>query len=63
MISTILTTWIMITASNFKDPVSHEFMILMFRYKDEEMCKRVPVTCHVDLTARPQTVTRDQNKT
>ena len=47
----------------FKDPISHEFMILMFRYKDEEMCKRVPVTCHVDLTARPQTVTRDQNKT
>ena len=47
----------------FKDPVSHEFMILMFRYKDEETCKRVPVTCHVDLTARPQTVTRDQNKT
>ena len=47
----------------FKDPVSHEFMILMFRYKDEEACKRVPVTCHVDLTARPQTVTRDQNKT
>ena len=47
----------------FKDPVSHEFMILMLRYKDEEACKRVPVTCHVDLTARPQTVTRDQNKT
>ena len=47
----------------FKDPVSHEFMILMLRYKDEEACERVPVTCHVDLTARPQTVTRDQNKT
>ena len=47
----------------FKDPVSHEFMILMLRYKDEDACKRVPVTCHVDLTARPQTVTRDQNKT
>ncbi|BCU68767.1 carbamoyltransferase [Stygiolobus caldivivus] len=47
----------------FKDPVSHEFMILMLRYKDKEVCKRVPVTCHVDLTARPQTVTRDQNKT
>ncbi|WP_016731528.1 carbamoyltransferase family protein [Saccharolobus islandicus] len=47
----------------FKDPTSHEFMILMFRYKDEEVCERVPVTCHVDLTARPQTVTRDQNKT
>jgi carbamoyltransferase len=47
----------------FHDPVSHEFMILMFRYKDEEICKRVPVTCHVDMTARPQTVTKDQNKT
>ena len=47
----------------FKDPVSHEFMILMFRYKSEEVCERVPVTCHVDLTARPQTVTRDVNKT
>ena len=47
----------------FKNPVSHEFMILMLKYKDEEACKRVPVTCHVDLTARPQTVTRDQNKT
>ena len=47
----------------FKNPGSHEFMILMFRYKDEETCMRVPVTCHVDLTARPQTVTREQNKT
>jgi len=47
----------------FRDPVSHEFMILMFRYKDEEACKRVPVTCHVDMTARPQTVTRGQNRT
>ncbi|QIW24508.1 carbamoyltransferase [Sulfolobus sp. S-194] len=47
----------------FKDPVSHEFMILMLRYKDEEVCKRVPVTCHVDFTARPQTVTKDQNRT
>ncbi|ACR41610.1 carbamoyltransferase C-terminal domain-containing protein [Saccharolobus islandicus] len=47
----------------FKDPVSHEFMILMLRYKEEEVCERVPVTCHVDLTARPQTVIRDVNKT
>ena len=47
----------------FKEPTSHEFMILMFKYKDEEACKRVPVTCHVDLTARPQTVTAEQNKT
>ena len=47
----------------FKDPISHEFMILMLRYKSEEVCERVPVTCHVDLTARPQTVTGDVNKT
>ncbi|UXD21399.1 nodulation protein [Ignicoccus pacificus DSM 13166] len=33
------------------------FMIVMERYKDEEVCKRVPVVCHVDRTARPQTVT------
>ncbi|BFH72192.1 carbamoyltransferase C-terminal domain-containing protein [Sulfurisphaera javensis] len=46
----------------FKDPTAHEFMILMFRYKDEEACKRVPVTCHVDLTARPQTVTGKEDK-
>ena len=47
----------------FEDPVSHEFMILMFRYRDREACERVPVVCHVDMTARPQTVTRDQNRT
>ena len=47
----------------FKDPVPHEFMVLMFYYKDEDICKRVPVTCHVDLTARPQTVSRDINRT
>jgi len=46
----------------FKDPTKHEFMILMMRYKDEETCKKVPVTCHVDLTARPQTVTKEENK-
>ncbi|AWR96240.1 carbamoyltransferase [Acidianus sulfidivorans JP7] len=46
----------------FKDPTKHEFMILMLRYKDEEACKRVPVTCHVDLTARPQTVTGQEDK-
>ncbi len=33
------------------------FMIVMERFKDEEACKRVPVVCHVDRTARPQTVT------
>jgi len=46
----------------FKDPTKHEFMILVMRYKDEEACKRVPVTCHVDLTARPQTMTKEENK-
>jgi len=46
----------------FKDPTKHEFMILMMRYKDEETCKKVPVTCHVDLTARPQTVTKEENR-
>ena len=46
----------------FENPTKHEFMILMMRYKDEEVCKRVPVTCHVDLTARPQTVTKEENK-
>jgi len=46
----------------FKDPTKHEFMILMMRYKDEDVCRRVPVTCHVDLTARPQTVTPEQNR-
>ncbi|QGA68536.1 carbamoyltransferase [Sulfolobus sp. E11-6] len=46
----------------FRDPTKHEFMILMLRYKDEEVCKRVPVTCHVDSTARPQTVTGEEDK-
>ncbi|MFB6469719.1 MAG: carbamoyltransferase [Vulcanisaeta sp. AZ3] len=49
-------------AKYFVDPVPHEFMILMFRYK-EGMCDVVPAVCHVDQTARPQTVARDQNKT
>jgi carbamoyltransferase len=38
-------------------------MILILRYKDEKACRRVHVTCYVDMTARPQTVTRDQNWT
>jgi len=46
----------------FENPTKHEFMILMMRYKDEKICKRVPVTCHVDMTARPQTVTGYENK-
>jgi len=28
-----------------------------------KMCEVVPVVCHVDQTARPQTVSRDENKT
>jgi carbamoyltransferase len=47
----------------FQDPISHEFMVMMFKYRDKEICERVPVVCHIDMTARPQTVTRDQNKT
>jgi carbamoyltransferase len=42
----------------FIDPVPHQFMILMFKYKSE-MCEVVPAVCHVDQTARPQTVSRD----
>ncbi|NPA85337.1 MAG: carbamoyltransferase [Crenarchaeota archaeon] len=43
----------------FKDPVEAPFMILMLKYKDENKCREVPATCHVDMTARPQTVTRE----
>jgi len=46
----------------FTDPVPHQFMILMFKYRDD-MCEVVPAVCHVDQTARPQTVSRDENKT
>jgi carbamoyltransferase len=46
----------------FIDPVAHQFMILMFKYRDD-MCEVVPAVCHVDQTARPQTVSRDENKT
>jgi len=46
----------------FMDPVPHQFMILMFKYRGE-MCEVVPAVCHVDQTARPQTVSRDENKT
>ncbi len=46
----------------FIDPVPHQFMILMFRYKPE-MCEVVPAVCHVDGTARPQTVSKDENRT
>jgi Predicted carbamoyl transferase, NodU family len=46
----------------FVDPVPHHFMILMYKFRPE-MCEVVPAVCHVDKTARPQTVTRDQNRT
>lgn len=37
------------------------FMIVMERFK-EEACERLPVVCHVDRTARPQTVTPSIDK-
>jgi carbamoyltransferase len=46
----------------FTDPVPHQFMILMFKYRND-MCEVVPAVCHVDQTARPQTVNKDENKT
>jgi len=46
----------------FTDPVPHQFMILMFKYRND-MCEVVPAVCHVDQTARPQTVNKEENKT
>jgi carbamoyltransferase len=46
----------------FIEPVPHQFMILMYKYKPE-MCEVVPAVCHVDQTARPQTVSKDENRT
>jgi len=46
----------------FIEPVPHQFMILMFKYKSE-MCEVVPAVCHVDQTARPQTVNKEENRT
>jgi len=46
----------------FVDPVPHQFMILMYKFRPE-MCEVVPAVCHVDQTARPQTVNKDQNRT
>ena len=46
----------------FIDPVPHQFMILMYKYKPD-MCEVVPAVCHVDQTARPQTVSKEENKT
>jgi carbamoyltransferase len=46
----------------FIDPVPHQFMILMYKYR-QGMCEVVPAVCHVDQTARPQTVNKEGNKT
>lgn len=46
----------------FYKATHHPFMILMFKYKDEETCRRVPAVCHIDLTARPQTVTGNEDR-
>ncbi|ADN50929.1 carbamoyltransferase family protein [Vulcanisaeta distributa] len=46
----------------FIDPVPHQFMILMFRFR-EGMKEVVPAVYHVDGTARPQTVAKDENPT
>jgi carbamoyltransferase len=46
----------------FIEPVPHQFMILMYKYKPD-MCEVVPAVCHVDQTARPQTVNKDENRT
>ena len=45
----------------FLDGKPHEFMVLMYRFL-AEMGEAVPAVCHVDSTARPQTVTREMNK-
>ncbi len=45
----------------FVDPTDHEFMILMMKF-NEEGSKRLPAVCHVDMTARPQSVDRRENK-
>ena len=46
----------------FIDPVPHQFMILMFRYR-EGLKEVVPAVYHVDGTARSQTVAKDENST
>jgi carbamoyltransferase len=44
----------------FVDPVFHPFMILMFEFMASAR-QRVPAVSHVDGTARPQTVSRQDN--
>jgi predicted NodU family carbamoyl transferase len=46
----------------FIDPIPHRFMILMYKYRPE-MCEVIPAVCHVDQTARPQTVNKEGNRT
>lgn len=45
----------------FRNPVDHGYMILMFQMT-EEGAKRAPAVCHVDMTSRPQTVSRQVNQ-
>ncbi|MEM0154293.1 MAG: carbamoyltransferase C-terminal domain-containing protein [Methanothrix sp.] len=45
----------------FVDPVKHEFMVMMF-HTTEVAKDNVPAINHVDMTARPQSVSRAQNK-
>ncbi len=45
----------------FIDPTDHEFMVLMFRMSDYG-ARELPAVCHVDRTARPQTVTKQESR-
>ncbi len=45
----------------FVDPVKHEFMVMMF-HTTKSAKENAPAINHVDMTARPQTVTRKTNR-
>jgi carbamoyltransferase len=45
----------------FRDPVNHRFMVLVFEMT-KDSCKRAPAACHVDMTARPQMVSKSSNR-
>jgi carbamoyltransferase len=45
----------------FVEGSPHEFMIMMYKFVNE-LKSRVPAVCHVDGTARPQTVDMNQNR-
>lgn len=45
----------------FAEPEEHEFMVMMYKVKDEAR-KRIPAVVHVDGTARPQTVRAERNR-